>query len=188
MNINFNFKPLINMTFKDKILSIINFIIFVALILSLIFKNIIYILIALVIIIILFYVYLYEDNIRIKNKKILNDNNLELYDNKICVKPSIDNPFMNPSIVDYKNKNNNIKACSYITNDIVQENVNNFFKDNVFKDINDIYEKNFSARQFYTVPATTIPNDRESYEKWLYSRPKTCKENNGEQCSINIGV
>lgn len=188
MNINFNFKPLINMTFKDKILSIINFIIFVALILSLIFKNIIYILIALVIIIILFYVYLYEDNIRIKNKKILNDNNLELYDNKICVKPSIDNPFMNPSIVDYKNKNNNIKACSYITNDIVQENVNNFFKDNVFKDINDIYEKNFSARQFYTVPATTIPNDRESYEKWLYSRPKTCKENNGEQCSINIGI
>ena len=132
MNINFNFKPLINMTFKDKILSIINFIIFVALILSLIFKNIIYILIALVIIIILFYVYLYEDNIRIKNKKILNDNNLELYDNKICVKPSIDNPFMNPSIVDYKNKNNNIKACSYITNDIVQENVNNFFKDNVY--------------------------------------------------------
>jgi len=111
-----------------------------------------------------------------------------LYDNKICVKPSIDNPFMNPSIVDYKNKNNNIKACSYITNDIVQENVNNFFKDNVFKDINDIYEKNFSARQFYTVPATTIPNDRESYEKWLYSRPKTCKENNGEQCSINIGI
>ena len=176
------------MSFKDKIISIINFVIFLALVLSLIFKNIIYILIALIIIIILFYVYLYEDNLRIKNKKILNDNNLEFYDNKICVKPSIDNPFMNPSIIDYKNNNNNIKACSYTNNEIVQENVNNFFNNYVYKDINDIYEKNYSARQFYTVPATTIPNDRESYEKWLYDRPKTCKENNGEQCSINIGI
>ena len=81
---NINFKPLINMTFKDKILSIINFIIFLALVLSLIFKNIIYILIALVIIILLIYVYLYQDNLIIKNKKILNDNNLEFYDNKKC--------------------------------------------------------------------------------------------------------
>lgn len=185
---NINFVPLINMTFKDKILSIINFIIFVALVLSLIFKNIIYILIALVIIILLFYVYLYQENLTIKNKKILNDNNLELYNNKICVKPSIENPFMNPTIIDYKNNNNNIKACSYITNEIVENNVNNFFSQNVFKDINDIYEKNYSSRQFYTVPATTIPNDRESYEKWLYTRPKTCKENNGEQCAINIGI
>ena len=48
---NINFKPLINMSFKDKILSIINFIIFVALVLSLIFKNIIYVLIGLIIII-----------------------------------------------------------------------------------------------------------------------------------------
>jgi len=188
MNINFNLKPLINMTFKDKIISIINFIIFVALVLSLIFKNIIYILIALIIIILLFYVYLYEDNLRIKNNKILNDHNLEFYDNKICVKPTLENPFMNPSIIDYKNNNNNIKSCSYITNDIVNDNVDTYFKQNVYKDINDIYQKNFSERQFYTVPATTIPNDRESYEKWLYGRPKTCKENNGEQCSINIGI
>ena len=178
---NLNFKPLINMTFKDKIISIINFIIFIALVLSLIFKNIIYILIALVIIILLFYVYLYEDNLRIKNKKVLNDHNLEFYDNKICVKPTLENPFMNPSIIDYKNNNNNIKNCSYITNEIVNDNIDTYFSQNVYKDINDIYEKNFSARQFYTVPATTIPNDRESYEKWLYGRPKTCKENNGEQ-------
>lgn len=185
---NINFIPLINMTFKDKILSIINFIIFLALVLSLIFKNVIYILIGLIIIIFLFYIYLYENNIKIKKQKILKDNNLEYIDNKICVSPSLDNPFMNPSIIDYKNNNNNIKACSYTTNEIIEENVNNYFSKNVFKDINDIYEKNYSARQFYTVPATTIPNDRESYEKWLYSRPKTCKENNGEQCSINIGI
>ena len=185
---NINFIPLINMTFKDKILSIINFIIFLALVLSLIFKNVIYILIGLIIIIFLFYIYLYENNIKIKKQKILKDNNLEYIDNKICVSPSLDNPFMNPSIIDYKNNNNNIKACSYTTNEIIEENVNNYFSKNVFKDINDIYQKNYSARQFYTVPATTIPNDRESYEKWLYLRPKTCKENNGEQCSINIGI
>ena len=53
-------------------------------------------------------------------------------------------------------------------------------------EINDIYERNFSERQFYTVPATTIPNDRKSYEQWLYYRDKTCKENNGIQCYKNI--
>jgi hypothetical protein len=180
-----NFLPLINMSFKDKLLAIVNLIIFLSLVFSLIFKNFIFILLGIILLIFIFYIYLFDEEVKINMNETLSNRNLGFYDNKICVKPSNDNPFMNPSIIDYKNSNNNIKACP-IDNKTIKDNINNFFKEKVYKDINDIYERNFSERQFYTVPSTTIPNDRQSYEKWLYYRDKTCKENNGIQCYNNI--
>ena len=180
-----NIIPLINMSFKDKLLAISNLIIFLSLIFALIFKNIIFILLGIVLLIFLFYIYLYDEKVKIDTHETLSNRNLGFYDNKICVKPSVENPFMNPSIVDYSNNNNNIKACPF-NNEIINDNINTYFKKNVYKDINDFYERKFSERQFYTVPSTTIPNDRQSYEKWLYSRGKTCKENNGIQCYNNI--
>lgn len=180
-----NFYPLVNMSFRDKLLSIINLIIFISLILTLISRNIIYILFAIILIIFIFYINLYNEKVKIELNETLADRNLAFINNELCVKPTIDNPFMNPSIIDYKNNNNNIKACPF-NKDIIEDNINTYFKQNVFKDINDIYGRQFSERQFYTVPSTTIPNDRKSYENWLYYRGKTCKENNGIQCYNNI--
>jgi hypothetical protein len=173
------------MSFKDKLLAITNIIIFTSVILSLITKNIIFVLFGIILIIFLYYIYLYNDNVSVKTNETLKDRNLNIVDNKLCVIPSIENPFMNPSIIDYTNNNNNIKSCP-IDNDIINNNINNYFQQNIYKDINDIYERDISSRQFYTMPATTIPNDRKSYEDWLYYRGKTCKENNGVQCYINI--
>ena len=173
------------MTFKEKLLAIVNLIIFLSLIFSLIYRNIIFILLGIILIIFIFYIYLFDEQIKIDTNETLSNRNLGIYDNKICVKPSLDNPFMNPSIIDYNNNNKNIKACPFNKEEI-DTNINTYFKENVFKDINDIYERNFSERQFYTVPSTTIPNDRQSYEQWLYKRDKTCKENNGIQCYNNI--
>jgi hypothetical protein len=180
-----NFIPLINMSFKDKILAITNIIIFISLILSLITRNIAFILFGIIIIIFLYYIYLYNDKVIIDTNETLKNRNLSIVDNKLCVIPTIENPFMNPSIIDYTNNNNNIKSCP-IDKDTINDNINNYFQQNVYKDINDIYEREFSARQFYTMPSTTIPNDRKSYENWLYYRGKTCKENNGVQCYNNI--
>lgn len=177
--------PLINMNLRDKLLAIVNLLIFISIILTLIFKNAVFILIGLSLIIIIFFVYVYDEKIKIDTNESLSNRNLAIIDNNICVKPSLENPFMNPTIIDYYNKNNNIKACEY-DNKEIEENINNYFKNNIYKDVNDIYERNFSERQFYTVPASTIPNDRLSYEKWLYYRDKTCKENNGNQCYNNI--
>ena len=42
-----------------------------------------------------------------------------------------------------------------------------------------------SQRNFYTTPSTTIPNDRESFQKWLYNTPQTCKENQEFCNSLN---
>ena len=173
------------MSFKDKILAITNIIIFISLILSLITKNIAFILFGIILIIFLYYIYLYNDKVIIDTNETLKNRNLSIVDNKLCVIPTIENPFMNPSIIDYTNNNNNIKSCP-IDKDIINNNINNYFQQNVYKDVNDIYEREFSARQFYTMPSTTIPNDRKSYEDWLYYRGKTCKENNGLQCYNNI--
>lgn len=180
-----NFLPLINMSFRDKLLAIVNLILFLSIIFTLLFRNVVFILLGIIFLIFIFYIYLYNEKIKIETNEKLSNRNLALIDNKICVKPSIENPFMNPTIIDYTNNNNNIKACSY-DKEIIYSNVNTFFKKNVYKDINDIYERNFSERQYYTVPSTTIPNDRKSYENWLYYRDKTCKENNGKQCYNNI--
>lgn len=173
------------MSFKDKILAITNIIIFISLILSLITRNIAFILFGIIIIIFLYYIYLYNDKVIIDTNETLKNRNLSIVDNKLCVIPTIENPFMNPSIIDYTNNNNNIKSCP-IDKDTINDNINNYFQQNVYKDVNDIYEREFSARQFYTMPSTTIPNDRKSYENWLYYRGKTCKENNGVQCYNNI--
>ena len=47
---------------------------------------------------------------------------------------------------------------------------------NLFKDVNDVFGKMNSQRQFYTMPNTKIPNAQDDFAKWLYANPKTCKE------------
>ena len=46
----------------------------------------------------------------------------------------------------------------------------------------DIFNKNITQRQFYTMPVTTIPNEQTKFANWLYATPPTCKEGNGDQC------
>jgi len=171
-----------NITFKQKLLIIANFILFVAFISTLIFRNIGFMLFAIIILIFLYYIYLFNKNNKNKYLEKLNINNIGIIDNNYCVKPSRDNPFMNPNIF---NNTNNIKCCNIEDVNVIND-INNYFKTPVYKDVTDIYERNFSERQFYSVPATTIPNDQESFSKWLYFRKPTCKENNGEQCYNNI--
>jgi hypothetical protein len=53
------------------------------------------------------------------------------------------------------------------------------------KDISDIYNHNNGRRQFYTVASTTYPNNQGAFANWLYKTPPTCKEGNGAQCVAN---
>lgn len=171
------------MNFKEKLLIISGFICFVSFIASLIFRNIAYILFGLIICIFLFYIYLYNQEIKIKTKEGLDINDTDIIDNKLCIKPTKENPFMNPSLL---NKTNlNYQSCNF-QNKKIKTEMNDFFKTPVFKDVIDLYDRKFSERQFYTVPATTIPNEQDKFAKWLYGREKTCKENNGEKCYYNI--
>jgi len=178
--------PSYDMTFKEKIIILANLIIFISFIASLVFRDISFILFALIILLILYYIYIYNKNNKKETLEKLGLKNISFIDNFYCIKPSKDNPFMNPNIInDNDDSNNNIKACN-IENCSIKSQIDKYFKEPVYKDVNDIYHRNFSERQFYTVPATTIPNDQESFSHWLYHRKKTCKENNGEQCFNNI--
>ena len=171
------------MIFKDKLLLISGFILFISLIATLIFKNISFLLFGIIMGIFLFYIYLYNEEVKIKVKETLDIENRDIINNRLCVKPTKDNPFMNPNILEVSNLN--YSACD-VDNKKVRKGIDTYFKDPVYKDVIDIYDRKFSERQFYTMPSTTIPNDQDSYVKWLYSRGKTCKENNGEQCYYNI--
>jgi hypothetical protein len=173
------------MTFQNKLMVIGNLIIFLSLISSLIYRDISFILLGLILIVFLIYINDYNNSVSKEKIETLDVKSHAIINNKVCIKPNKENPFMNPNIIDYDNLNNNIKSCD-IDNNKIQKSINNYFKLPVYKDVIDIYDKNFSERQFYTMPATTIPNDQESLGKWLYGRKKTCKENNGEQCYNNI--
>ena len=173
-------------SFKDKILIISNFIFFVALVLSLISCSSFFIIFAIIINLLLLYIYFYYNNEQDKLKEELDLNNQAIINNKICIKPSKNNPFMNPTIVDIGNNDNlNINAC-YIDNPKIKQGINNNFFNYQYRDVIDIYDRNSSQRQFYTMPSTTIPNNQEAFSKWLYYRKESCKEGNGEQCYNNI--
>lgn len=102
--------------------------------------------------------------------------------NQYCVKPSKENPFMNAMVYDSKYRQS---ACASYDNEGIKEDIEDYFEDNLFKDVSDIYDKRSSQRQFFTMPYTTFPNDSGSFAKWLYSEPETCKEGNGTQCVAN---
>ena len=100
-----------------------------------------------------------------KNRKIekyLNDNDLDIINNEKCVKPTRENPFMNPSLI---GNNNKYDSCS-IENEHIKDNIDYFFNKNVFRETDDIYDKSLLDRQFYTVPSTSIPNNREKLASW----------------------
>lgn len=176
---DFRLIPDISMSFEEKLFTIIKLFFFICIIIALVFNDIKYFLLSIILLFVGFFVYYYKYEEIKKKENFLDSKNLDIVDDELCVKPTIDNPFMNPSVMDFQNEN--IKACNGSENKI-----KNLFKKRIFKDVNDLYDKNISERQFYTVPSTTIPNDQEKFAIWLYNKDKTCKENNGEQCYNNI--
>ena len=103
-----------------------------------------------------------------------------------CKTPTKDNPFMNPEIYDYNTTNVEESACPSHNNKGIQSYVDKIFTSSLFRDVNDLFGKSNSQRQFYTVPGNSIPNDQDTFAKWLYATPKTCKEGNGLQCAANM--
>ena len=104
-------------------------------------------------------------------------NSVETLDNtnENCVKPTLDNPFMNVNYVDQLDAPNREEACD-ISDPEIKKDMDSKFMNNLFRDVNDLFGKNNSQRQFYTMPSTTIPNKQDEFARWLYLSPKTCKE------------
>jgi hypothetical protein len=107
---------------------------------------------------------------------------------KNIVEPTIDNPYMNVLLTDYT-ENPNREALSKLNaypNERLQKDIDDKFNYNLYRDVEDIFDRMSSQRQFYTMPVTTIPNEQGKFANWLYKTPPTCKEGNGAQCNANI--
>jgi hypothetical protein len=95
-----------------------------------------------------------------------------------CRKPTKDNPFMNPPISDF---NTTAPAACNSDDENINNSITKAFKSDLYMDVDDVFEKMNSQRQFYTVPNTSIPNQQTEFANWLYRIPQTCKEDQ-EQC------
>ena len=96
--------------------------------------------------------------------------------------PSPRNPFMNVLIDEIK-YNPGRSGAAPVSDPGVKSTMEDYFKVNWFSDPTDVFGKSQNQRQFITMPSTTVPNDRESFQDWLYKIPgKTCKEGGREAC------
>jgi hypothetical protein len=110
-----------------------------------------------------------------------------MYDDKkknYCMLPTKENPFMNVLVNEYKEFPNRPSACD-INNKKINKKAEQYFDINLYRDVDDIFERNSSSRNWHTVPSTTIPNDRDSFANWLYKTGPTCKEKGGN-CYNNV--
>ena len=106
-----------------------------------------------------------------------------------CTVPTKENPFMNPSFFDYGNNKEKTKSCPSYNNVGMQRRIDEFFNEDLYRDVNDVFDKNNGKRQFYTVPGSNVPNDQGSFSQWLYGTPSTCKEGtNPIACLQSSGV
>jgi hypothetical protein len=112
----------------------------------------------------------------------IDDDNNNYTNTNTNTNPTAKNPFMNVSINDIKYNPNKPSATSISSPDI-QDTLDSFFRVQWISDPTDVFGKSQSQREFITMPSTSIPNDQESYQNWLYKIPgKTCKEGGREAC------
>jgi len=109
------------------------------------------------------------NNINNEKKETEYSNNNQI--NEQCTPPTKNNPLMNRNLYDDPLKN---PACEY--NENTSELVNEKFGYNLYQDIDDMFERYNSQRQFYTTPNTNLPNNQMEFAKWLYQTEPTCKE------------
>jgi hypothetical protein len=97
--------------------------------------------------------------------------------------PTPSNPFMNILLTDMKEPDKWKPPVVSAFDPESKQQLDDFFRIQWFSDPTDVFGKNQGQRQFYTMPSNSIPNDRQSYQDWLYKIPgKTCKEGNGVAC------
>lgn len=193
-----DFFPMIKQTYEERLNSITRLALYISIILSFYHKDLRWLL--LFIFTSIFTIILYRGRVNAdkeenkSNKQDNIENEKETFDDENigedknskgqekCTMPTLDNPFMNATMKDYLNVDpttNKIvdrpPACDTSDPNVKRE-MDKLFDNNLFKDIDDIFGKMNSQRQFYTMPSTTIPNDQDKFAKWLYLSPKTCKE------------
>lgn len=120
-----------------------------------------------------------------------------------CRRPTRDNPFMNVLVTELGGDPAAGEACDIVDDPAVAQQAEDAFSRNLYRDVDDVFNRRASSRAFYTAASTTVPNDQTGFAEWLY-RPadggsgrappatggpggsRTCKEGSGEACFARI--
>ncbi len=194
-----DFIPSENMDYGEKLNAIVRLSIYIGLVFMLYYSNSIMLFIPIITMIISYLLYSsYEpnkDTDRLKEiikqvgaggltpeeqNEILKQYTLDSSD-KLCQKPTKDNPFMNVLLSDYVTQPNRPEACSYDLKS-TRDEINATFNNGLYKNSFDIWENDNSQRQFFTNPSTTIPNDRDTFAKMLHNPNNICKDGDLNKC------
>lgn len=171
--------PMSTMTLEEKLNALVRLFLYFGVIMALIKADSRYLFFGIIAGMLSIIIYSIETKHKQHSERFLEERKLDIVDNKVCSRTTIDNPFMNPSIIDIAENPRHPAACSH-DNPLVKEKVEDNYNARLFRDSGDLFDRMSGQRQFYTVPATTIPNDQEGFAKWVYQPPTTCKEKNGE--------
>ena len=88
---------------------------------------------------------------------------------KYCESPSVSNPMANPMLTDF-GSGEKLPACpsGSVRNEIRDALNSQPITGPVFESVGDDSGTRLARRQFYTVPSTTVPNERDSFVHALY--------------------
>jgi len=174
--------PMADMTTAEKLNALTRFFVYLGVILALLTLNYRYLFFGIVACLMAAALYEFDRRRQGKAEKFLDDQDLAVVDRTVCSRPTLDNPFMNPNLVSGEPRP---QACNP-SSAAIQESIQRNFNARVFKDGTDIYGRNASQREFYTVPSTTPGGDQGTFARWLYGTGPTCKEGNGVVCHTRL--
>lgn len=96
--------------------------------------------------------------------------------------PTGPNPFMNMLVHEIKSTPQKAPAATVDTPEMART-LSDQFQTRMYGDSTDVFQHTQNQRTWYTMPSTSIPNDVESFQNWLFRVPgRTCKEGNNSVC------
>jgi hypothetical protein len=99
---------------------------------------------------------------------------------KARTQPTAANPFMNVLLTEI---GDNPMRPPAQNGEFMKRQFSSVFQDRVYGDPGDVFQKSQSQRTWAVQPITSIPNDQESFQNWLFRTPgRTCKEGNARAC------
>lgn len=105
-----------------------------------------------------------------------------------CQLPTKDNPFMNVPFYELGTNKELPKSCTSYDNKGVQRKIETQFDKGLYRNYTDIFRKENSQRQFFTVPGREGIPDQSAFAHWCYRTPGTCKEGNKLACLSGAGT
>ncbi len=95
--------------------------------------------------------------------------------------PTGTNPFMNVLLTEIGDDPQRPPAQN---GEFLKRQFSNVFKDRIYGDPGDVFQKTQDQRVWVVQPNTSVPNDQESFQNWLFRVPgRTCKEGNARACT-----